>query len=492
MEKNLPEIVFASSNKAFSQRISRWVKSGLLRKLVPRVYTSNFKDSDEIIVSRNLYLILGKLFPGALLSHRSALEGGPTEDGNIFLTYSYSRKIDLPGICVHLLKGPKPTEYDMPFIEDLFMSSMPRAFLENLQISRSRSSESKVLPKAAIEDRLDQLCQIQGEEALNRLRDKALVIAELLHMEELFQKLNKMVSAILRTRPSSELSSHQARARSIGLPYDPRRLEIFNHLFSDLKQSELPTRRETRLSSSEIQFMAFYEAYFSNYIEGTEFEISEAYDIVFHQKIPAQRPEDAHDIIGTFRIVGNSEEMNRIPDSFDEMIDLMRFRHHTIMEARPNILPGEFKQVPNRAGETYFVAPELVKGTLRKGFEMYRAFETGLASAIFMMFIVTEVHPFVDGNGRVARIMMNAELSHVNLCRILIPTVLRDDYLLALRAMSRSMHSSPLLDVMELAQHFSSQLPLSSYETASKVLTDCNAFKESHEARLQLPVTLSL
>jgi len=492
MKENLPEIVFGSSNKALSQRVSRWVKSGLLRKLAPRVYTSNFKDSDGIIVSRNLYLILGKLFPGALLSHRTALEGGPTEDRNIFLTYKYSRKIDLSGISVHLLKGPEPTEYDMQFIEDLFMSSTPRAFLENLQIARSRSSVPKILPKAAIEDRLDQLCRIQGEAALNRLRDEARVIAGLLHMEELFRKLNRMISAILRTRPSNELSSQQARARSIGLPYDPGRLEVFNQLFSDLKQSELPTRRETRLTSREVQFMAFFEAYFSNYIEGTEFEISEAYDIVFRQKIPAQRPEDAHDILGTFRIAGNSEEMNSIPDSFDEMIDLMKSRHHTIMEARPNKLPGEFKQKPNRAGETYFVAPELVKGTLRKGFEMYRAFESGLARAIFMMLIVTEVHPFFDGNGRVARIMMNAELAHVNLCRIIIPTVLRDDYLLALRAMSRSRHSAPLINLMEFAQHFSSQLPLSSYGITSKVLTDCNAFKESDEARLQLPSTLSL
>jgi len=27
-----------------------------------------------------------------------------------------------------------------------------------------------------------------------------------------------------------------------------------------------------------------------------------------------------------------------------------------------------------------------------------------------MMFLVSEVHPFLDGNGRIARVMMNAEL----------------------------------------------------------------------------------
>ena len=57
--------------------------------------------------------------------------------------------------------------------------------------------------------------------------------------------------------------------------------------------------------------------------------------------------------------------------------------------------------------------------------------ETGLPRGIFMMFLVVEVHPFVDGNGRVARIMMNAELASTDHWRIIMPTVLRDDYLSA-------------------------------------------------------------
>jgi len=56
------------------------------------------------------------------------------------------------------------------------------------------------------------------------------------------------------------------------------------------------------------------------------------------------------------------------------------------------------------------VAPELVEGTLAKGFEIYRSLTAPLHRAIFMMFLISEVHPFADGNGRAARIMMNAEL----------------------------------------------------------------------------------
>lgn len=55
-----------------------------------------------------------------------------------------------------------------------------------------------------------------------------------------------------------------------------------------------------------------------------------------------------------------------------------------------------------------------------------------IARAIYMMFLVTEVHPFDDGNGRIARIMMNAELVNGGSSKIIIPTVYREDYMLAL------------------------------------------------------------
>ena len=234
MQKNLPEIVFASSDKAESQRTSRLVKSGRLRKVAARIYTSNLTDPPDSIVARNLYPILGRLFPGAVLSHRTALEAKPTEDGALFLTYKYSRRIHLPGVTVHLLKGQGRMDEDMPFLDRLFISSRPRAYLENLQISRSRSSSAKVLSRAAVEDGLDRLCQVQGEEALNTLRDKARLIAPALGMEAQFQTLNKIIGAILRSRPAKGLDSKSARARSLGVPYDTVRLAILKRLFSHL------------------------------------------------------------------------------------------------------------------------------------------------------------------------------------------------------------------------------------------------------------------
>src|SRR5688572_21786095 len=93
MGKNRPsqlqEIVFASSKKAESRRITALLKENLIRKIAPRIYTSNLPDDPEVIIKRNWYWILAKLYPNALISHRSALEYKPTPGGHIFLTYSY-------------------------------------------------------------------------------------------------------------------------------------------------------------------------------------------------------------------------------------------------------------------------------------------------------------------------------------------------------------------------------------------------------------------
>ncbi len=479
----LPEVIFSSSDSGTSRAISRAVKAGKLKKIAPRIYTANLADTSEEIIRQNLYRILGKLYPRALVSHRSALEGRPTDDWTIFLTYGYTKKIDLPGVTVRLIEGPPPTDEDMPFLDGLFISASPRAYLENMQPSRSRRSASKALPKRDIEARLDKILRIHGEDELNELRDKSRRRAAELGMEEEFEALNTMIGALLTSQPAKELVSPLAIARAGGKPFDPDRLELFQTLFAALKRTELRTREETDFSPESSRNMAFFDAYFSNYIEGTIFELEEARAIVWKGEIPAERPADAHDILGTYRIVADTREMSRLPESEESLLDLLRTRHGIIMGSRPGTKPGTFKEKRNRAGQTYFVAPELVRGTLGKGYEFYLALEHPLAKALFIMFVVAEVHPFIDGNGRIARVMMNAELISTGLRRILIPTVYREDYLLALRALSRNGTAEPCIKMMDRAQRFSAKVDFSSYDAAHDTLEQANAFQEPADAR---------
>ena len=159
---------------------------------------------------------------------------------------------------------------------------------------------------------------------------------------------------------------------------------------------------------------------------------------------------------------------------------------------RPEVLPGEFKVDENRAGLTVFVAPELVAGTLEEGFALYRSLESSFERAAYVMFLVNEVHPFADGNGRIARVMMNAELVAGGEERIVIPTVYRGNYLAALRALSRTGRAEPLVSVLDFAQRWTVAVDWSSLEWARRELEGCNAFLDSDEAeamgrRLRMP-----
>lgn len=137
--QNVLEIVMATSDKSESARRTVMIKEGTLRKIAPKVYTTNMSDAPEDIIKRNLFYVLGQLYPHAVISHRSAYEMKPTESGDFFLTYTYTRNVSLPGVTIHLIQGPMGTENDMPFIENLFISSAERRTLENLQKGRARS-----------------------------------------------------------------------------------------------------------------------------------------------------------------------------------------------------------------------------------------------------------------------------------------------------------------------------------------------------------------
>lgn len=482
----LQEVLFASSDKVESKRIGKLVKAGVIKKIAPKIYTSNLADQPENIIRRNIFIILGRLYPRAVISHRSAFEFKPTTGGHIFLTYSYTKNISLPGITVHLMEGKGGMPEDTPFIEGLYLSRPERAFLENMQVSRKQGDESKILPQQTIEEKLEVIIRTNGETAINELRDKARGIASALNMEIEFEKLNTIISALLATHPSKILKSPLATARAFGEPYDPGRYELFGTLFAALQQMEFKPYPDKNITEQAYRNFAFFESYFSNYIEGTEFELEDAQRIIETNQPIEARNDDSHDVLGTFYIVSNKREMSVIPNSAEELIHILRSRHRILLSARQNKMPGMFKLQNNRAGNTNFVDFTLVKGTLVKGFEFYRALRTPFAKALFIMFMISEVHPFNDGNGRIARVMMNAELSAANETKIIIPTVFRNDYILALRKLTRQNDPNVYINAMLKVQRFSSMLYGENLDTMKAYLHQTNAFGDPDENVLDL------
>uniref|UniRef100_UPI004047A76B hypothetical protein n=1 Tax=Algoriphagus sp. TaxID=1872435 RepID=UPI004047A76B len=223
---HLQEVIFSSPIPQLSRQISNLVKAGILRKIAPRVYSPNKEESVEIIIRRNIFQILGNLYPGALLSHRSAFEFQPTKTGQLFLTTTYTKKAHLPGITLQFLEGQSPLVGDNKFSGELYASQRARAFLENLQVTKKTGSESKCLPLPDLEERLEQIIRVNGEDELNQLRDRARIISLQLDMSQEFEKLNRIISALLTTKMAKVLSSPLAIARAFGMPYDPARMEL--------------------------------------------------------------------------------------------------------------------------------------------------------------------------------------------------------------------------------------------------------------------------
>ena len=490
MENNIPihlqEIIFATSDIALNRQLSKLEEEGQIKKIAPRIYTSNFNESEETIIRRNIFTILGKLYPGAVVSHRSALEFKPTSANQIFVTYTYTKKIELPGITIRFMEGMPAIEGDNPFSGELFVSQQERAFLENLQSSRQIGPTSKTITLPEIENKLEQIAQVKGEEGLNQFRDKARAIAEKLGMQSEFEKLNKLISALLTTKPSKILTSPMAVARTLGNPYDKHRLELFEKLFVELQQQPYKDRKDVNTETNAFRNFALFEAYFSNYIEGTIFEIEEAKSIIQTEIPIPNRDEDSHDILGTYKLVSNQKEMSTTPSNPDELLNIVQYRHQILLAARTSKKPGQFKDKNNRAGETHFVDHTLVRGTLIKGFDYYQALQEPFAKAAYIMFMISEIHPFLDGNGRIARVMMNAELVKTNQTRIIIPTVYRDDYLEALRKLSRNDDPAVYIRMLQRAQEFSATLIANDMEALEHHLTQSNAFKEHDEAKLKI------
>ena len=484
-KNDLPEVFL--STRELSKTVSRMVKAGTARKLGPKLYTRNMKDTPGAVVSRNLWPITAQLMPGSVVSHRTAFENRAAPDGSVFLSGPYPRQIKLPGIVLRQVEGRGAVEGDTPYMGTLFLASRPRTFLENLLPSRQTGKVSKTVGREGVEQRLAEVLRISGEEALNQLRDQARIIAPILGLEDQFQTLTGLIGTLLQSH-SVALTAPTARAYAAGEPYDPNRLPVFEALFAALRTTSAARRPDNAAKPPAFYNAAFFDAYFSNYIEGTDFPVDQAIRIVFHHEVPPDRPQDAHDVLGTYRIVASQEEMHQRPRNFEDFLTLLKRRHALIMESRSDKLPGQFKTANNQAGSTQFVSRELVPGTLRQGFGMYQALEEPFARALFIMFLVAEVHPFMDGNGRMARVMMNAELVAGDQTRIFIPSVYRNEYVGSLKRLTNHREPGSFIRVMDYAQQFVSRIDFADLHGATRMLTNHHAFFDpADNVKLRMP-----
>jgi hypothetical protein len=485
-------VVFAADLPAAT--ISDRVRRRQLARLATGVYTTDVTSDPAAVVAREWHVIAARMFPRAVITDRSATTGGPV-NGALYLSYEgRGREAELPAMTVLARAGAGPLDGDIELPGGLYQASKGRALAENTRPSRSRDGRiRRTLDWAELGDWIDRLCQVDGAQRLTGYREKAEHVAAAVGApSEGVRRLSEMIGAALGTQ-QVRTASKALSARQASLPYDQDRIIRFDRLITGLRGSAPQNRPVREPRDPRYTYLPFFEAYFSNFIEGTEFELDEAIAVVYDgRQIPGRR-DDSHDLLGTYKVVSDLENMTALAATPEEFLQLLRSRHATILGGRPDKRHGFFKEVANRAGDSVFVLPGLVAGTLYAGWERMGELDTAFERAVYVMFLVSEVHPFDDGNGRLARVMMNAELVAGMQSRIIVPTVYRDDYLGGLRRMTRQDDPSVVIKAIRFVHDYTAQIDFADLRRATDTLQATNAFNEpDSDQRLVLPSSLGL
>lgn len=461
------------------REVQRRVASGELHQMRSGIATPLPFADWPALLRREKIRILAALFPRSVVAYRSAFDG--MVGSTIYLVSSSpARVVELPGLKVVLLSGPGPVDGDTPMQgREIYFPSPARTLLDVIEPAPSDDDPgyAQKVSTDELERRLISICDSRGEQSFIELRERLKAVgAQLDTPQAHLQQLDRLMEAILGTRPDQKMTSLSGTGRARG--YDAARMDLFHTLVRALKAYDFQRIEDVVGSPSAAVNFAFLESYFSNFIEGIEFETDEARTIAFEGKVSVRRSQDALDIKSVFDQARGPWRGKAITDSrvFEKTL---RERHGLMMTARPEVSPGEFKVARNAAGNTMFVEPRLVQGTLREAGPLLRDADAGMPRALLAMFIVSEVHPFNDGNGRLARLVMNSELSVAGEARIIVPTLFRDEYLDCLRELTRAARTKPYLDAMTNIQRWTAAFSYDDLDATVELMKRCSAFEKS-------------
>ncbi|MCB9196601.1 MAG: Fic family protein [Flavobacteriales bacterium] len=194
--------------------------------------------------------------------------------------------------------------------------------------------------------------------------------------------------------------------------------------------------------------------YHSNNLEGNSLTYGETKSLLLHGITAQGKPlKDHFEMTGhnecidwVFEIVKNKED---ISESFIKQMHTIllkeRYQIHAQTEdGKPTkkwIEVGQYKSTPNHVktstGEIfYFATPEETPAKMHDLLEWYRSNEGKMNSVVLAIefhYRFIRIHPFDDGNGRMARLLMNVILMRNRMPPVIIKTEDKENYFAALR-----------------------------------------------------------
>ena len=136
------------------------------------------------------------------------------------------------------------------------------------------------------------------------------------------------------------------------------------------------------------------------------------------------------------------------PCGTHSVVAWLRYWHAFLGRHRREIAPGQLKAFPNSViinPSIERTAPGLVEGTLEHIHASCAALPPGAARAALAYYVVADVHPFADGNGRLGRFLMNRELEAAGLSPVVTPASFKPPFGRALNAIRHDCDLGPFV-----------------------------------------------
>lgn len=205
------------------------------------------------------------------------------------------------------------------------------------------------------------------------------------------------------------------------------------------------------LSEVEVRELdAYYRigmTYSSNALEGNSLTLSETKVLLEDGITVGGKPiRDCYEATGHARAYDYMLTLAR-SDSLFITEDAIRHLHYLFYNGIDPEAAWEY-----RRGQVFITGTEYIPPTAEEVPQCMAVFVTELAGkqgelhpvelAAYAHRRLVDIHPFQDGNGRTARLLMNLILINQGYCIVSIPPMLRHDYIVALQQAQRGKHPS--------------------------------------------------
>jgi Fic family protein len=222
-----------------------------------------------------------------------------------------------------------------------------------------------------------------------------------------------------------------------------------NALYRDIDKYKSAIQDKRPLSPEEVTGLENYyrigNTYASNALEGNSLTLTETKILLEDGLTVAGKPlRDSFEAEGHAKAYDFMLEMSREDDLVISEDKILRL-HKLFYSGIDSEAAGKYREIAVFISGTEYVPPEAKHLPVRmKNFitELHKMKSKihPVELAAFAHLQVANIHPFVDGNGRTARLLMNMILINSGYSIVSIPPVLSHDYITALKAAQRSVN----------------------------------------------------